>query len=301
MRKKNKVKGYSSFNQFELDSEDITDLSRENDQNKLFETVYKICGLFIQSKYGDYLTGDICNLMLNSLMVQLLQTKNVECLSNINSLYAKECIKILDGNFGIDYRTYFYSYENEFNLEMKRTNIKQIISLRKSVGRLENELYKKDKNVEIGFSCIDEIENELCLITDLSDEVQRQLLNIIIYKIIKLYGYKLILSSDVFDSINNIVSEFLISVKNRDYYSDKNKDRTYMDKLIASLLGTYPKMASSTLDLYFQIGMDKIEEELGFNIDFLTFEELLKLEESGIKYMQKIQNVENSNKVYEKK
>lgn len=301
MIKKIKVKGYKSFDEFENDLEDITDLSRVKDQNKLFETVYKVTGLYVQSKYGFYLTGDLYTRMLSSIMVHLLQTKDAKYLSSINNLYAKECLKILDGNFDIDFRNYFYCYENEYNLQMKRTNIKQIILLRNSIGSCENELYSDDENNDVCFYSIDEIENELNLITDLSDENQRHLLSIVMYKIMKLYGYKLVLSSDVFDSINYIVSEFINSVKNREYYSDKNKDRTYVDKFITSLLDSYPKMASSTIDLYYHIGIETIEEELSLKAKHLTFEELQYLEESGIKYMQNLSDIENINKVYGKK
>lgn len=284
MQKKNQINGYNSFSEFENEIYSITDLSKLEEQNKLFAIVYKITGLYIESKYGYYLTGDLYTKMLNSIKEHLFQTKNIESLFYVNNLYARECLKILNGNFELDFRNYFYRYEDEHNVEMVRTNIGQIILLRKSIGTLENHLFEESGTNESSFSSVEEIEETLNLLIDLSNENQRYVLRVIMYKIMRLYGYKLILSPDVFEAINCIISKFVNNVINREYYSDKNK--SYMDKIITSLLDSYPQTYSSTIDLYYHIGIEKVENELSLKAKHLTLDELQSLENSGINYMK---------------
>lgn len=300
MQKKNQINGYNSFSEFEKELYSITDLSKLKQQDKLFAIVYKITGLYVESKYGYYLTGDLYTKMLNLIKEHLSQTKNMEALFSINNLYARECLKILNGNFELDFRGYFYRYEDEHNVEMVKTNIEQIILLRQSMGALENHLFEESGIDESSFSSVEEIEESLNLVSDLSHENQRYLLSIITYKIMRLYGYKLILSPDVFEAINCIISKFVNNVSNIEYYSDKNK--SYMDKIITSLLESYPQTYSSTIDLYYHIGIEKVESELSFKAKHLTFDELQGLENSGINYMKtKCQYGENKTYIKNKK
>ena len=203
--------------------------------------------------------------------------------------------KILDGDFEINYKDYSYTYEIENNVEMKRTNVDQIISLRKSL-KLSNDNINDSENERL-FNDLKEIEKELNLITDLSNENERKLLKIVIYKIIRLYGYKLVLSPDVFESINIIISEFKENVKNIEYYSNINENRTYIDKIIKSLLdNNYPMMISSTLGSYYSFGLKEIEEDINIKVNHLSFRDLHKLNESGKTFKNTYSK--DKNKVY---
>ena len=257
MAKKTKVKGYKVVHDFESDLDEITDLSKIEDANKLTEVLYKISGLYITGTDGDYLTSEIYTELLKRLKKHLNKVKNVKDICYLDGTYYNYIKKILDGDFEINYKDYSYTYEIENNVEMKRTNIDQIISLRKSL-KLSNDNIDDSENERL-FNDLKEIEKELNLITDLSNENERKLLKIVIYKIIRLYGYKLVLSPDVFESINIIISEFKGNVKNIEYYSNINENRTYIDKIIKSLLdNNYPMMISSTLGSYYSFGLKEI-------------------------------------------
>ena len=296
MAKKTKVKGYRSLHDFETDTEGITDLSNIEDANKLTEVLYKISGLYVKCADGYYLTGDLYTTLLNKLQNHIKNVKNINDIRYLDGTYYNYINKILNGDFEINFKDYSYTYEIENNVEMKRTTIDQILSLRKSLKQPKNELYKDDGK-EDNFSDLKEIEDELHLITDLSDIKQRNLLKKIIYKIIRLYGYKLVLSTEVFESINIIISNFKDNVKNTEYYSKTNNDRTYIEKIISSLLdNNYPLMISTTLSSYYSFGLDEIESDIDTKACQLSFQDLFKLNESGKTYKHTI--IKDKNKVY---
>ena len=293
---KKTMKGYKSYTDFESDLEEITDLSRLEDGNKLTEVLYKISGLYINSDEGNYLTGEIYSKMLRKLKRHLLKTTNYDNICYLDGTYYNYINKIINGDFKINFRDYSYTYEIENNVGLKRTNIDQIISLRKSMKLTNNNIDNNDCN-EDGYKNIDEILEELNLITDLNIESQRDLLKKVIYKIIRLYGYKLILSTDVFDSINEIIDQFKKNLKNADYYTINSTDLTYIEKIIKSLLeNNYPLMISTTLTSYYNFGLKDIEDDINYKVKRLTFKELYQLNESGKSY-KKIDTKER-NKIY---
>ena len=286
--KQKAIKGYNSIEEIKLDLLKVKDLSKREDVEIYLSVLYKIYS--IKALKCPSLIEDI----LDSIQVVLTQFRermpeiytyfemyedddnDIEDFFNLTRIAVSNGVKW--GNF----KQYISSYEKIYDTKIEQITLTQLSSLKSSCETfsINNNLNSVFAEIQ-GYINVHEINQDLNNISDLSNDKERYLFNMIVYKIMKLYDYKQILSDNVYLVIKSIVGEHLKCINGLDYYTNLDIKSAKSIECVVYDLITKSEIMSSILLYNNSINYITCENQFGIKIKELSVDELLMLQTSA--------------------
>lgn len=312
MKEKIQIESFKSIDEIKKSLSRIKDLKKLKQRLELNDILYK---LVLLKEHGSLLEDESIAVALNHVFEEFIKnlkskkfyddgqgnivniTADLE-IFNVGFIKSENLTSALDWlYYQIGYKNL---YEREKNCEYKRMCLGELYAFEVSARRynVENDLVVDEKqDIELKkYTNLEQLINEINLITDLNKNSHRKLLVRIIAKVCSLFDYKEYLSTDVFRAISLEFSKLNIRTKNsayREILKNKEVKKTIENSILKEIFDDKNDVCSTLKYIRCLL----LPEELDNNLEPLTIVDIVNLNESASDYFMKKINKYRSLKI----